>query len=109
VYGDFSLLLTGDAGEEAERDMLRSGRNLRSLVYKAGHHGAKSSSTAPFLEAVRPTYIVVSAGEGNRYGHPSPELLRRAANVGAAVLRTDELGSIEVITDGQAMWWESRD
>ena len=89
--------------------MLNSGRNPSAVVYKAGHHGAKSSSTAPFLEAVRPAYIVVSAGEGNRYGHPSSELLRRAANVGAAVLRTDELGSIEVITDGHAIWWESRD
>jgi len=107
IYGDFSLLLTGDAGEEAERDMLRSGRTLSALVYKAGHHGAKSSSTAPFLDAVRPAYIVVSAGEDNRYGHPSQELLRRAANVGAAVLRTDELGTIEVITDGEQMWWES--
>jgi beta-lactamase superfamily II metal-dependent hydrolase len=47
--------------------------------------GAKSSSTAPFLGAVRPSYIVVSAGEGNRYGHPSQELMRKAANVGAAV------------------------
>ena len=105
VYGNFSLLLTGDAGEEAERDMLRNGRDLSSLVYKAGHHGAKSSSTRSFLEAVRPGYIVVSAGEGNRYGHPSPELLGRAVNVGAAVLRTDELGTIEVISDGRAMWW----
>ncbi len=60
-----------------------------------------------FLEAVRPQVVVVSVGEGNRYGHPSEELLRRAANVGAAVLRTDELGTIEVITDGEQMWWES--
>lgn len=109
VYGDFSLLLTGDAGEEAERDMLRSGRELSAVVYKAGHHGAKSSSTTPFLEAVRPRYIAVSAGEGNRYGHPSLELLRRAEDVGAAVLRTDELGTIEVITDGREIWWESHD
>jgi competence protein ComEC len=104
-YGDFSLLLTGDAGEEAERDMLDSGRNLSSLVFKAGHHGAKTSSNGPFLDAVQPQYIVVSAGEGNRYGHPSPELLLRAANLGAAVLRTDTLGTIEVITDGEQMWW----
>ena len=41
------------------------------------------------------------------YGHPSQELLRRAANVGAAVLRTDELGSIEVVTDGREMWWQA--
>ncbi len=46
-------------------------------------------------------------GESNRYGHPSQELIRRAANVGAAVLRTDELGTIGVITDGEQMWWQS--
>lgn len=109
VYGDFSLLLTGDAGEEAEWDMLNSGRNLSAVVYKAGHHGARSSSTAPFLDAVRPGYVVVSAGEGNRYGHPSEELIKRAEDLGATVLRTDELGTIKLITDGQEMWWESQD
>ena len=107
LYGSFSLLLTGDAGESAEREMLSSGRPLASLVYQAGHHGAKTSSTTAFLEAVRPQYIVVSAGEGNRFGHPHEELLQRAADVGAAVLRTDKLGTIEVITDGKALWWEA--
>jgi competence protein ComEC len=77
------------------------------VVYKAGHHGARSSSGAAFLGAVRPQYVVVSAREGNNYGHPHPEVLERAADVGAAVLRTDQEGTIEVITDGQEMWWES--
>jgi competence protein ComEC len=108
LYGDFSMLLTGDAAEAAEREMLSSGRPLASLVYKAGHHGARDSSSAAFLEAVRPQYVVISAGESNRFGHPHEEVLRRAADVGAAVLRTDELGTIEVFTDGRAMWWESR-
>jgi competence protein ComEC len=75
------------------------------VVYKAGHHGAKSSSGAPFLRAINPQYVIVSAGEGNNYGHPHEEVLERAADMGAAVLRTDELGTIEVITDGEQMWW----
>jgi competence protein ComEC len=108
VYGDFSLLLTGDAGAAAEREMLASGRPLSAVVYKAGHHGARSSSSASFLRAVLPRYVVVSAGEGNNYGHPHEEMLDRAAEVGAAVLRTDELGTIEVITDGDVMWWEAK-
>ena len=53
------------------------------------------------------TVVVVSAGERNRYGHPHEEVLERAAEVGAAVLRTDEFDTIEVITDGEAMWWEA--
>lgn len=108
VYGDFTLLLTGDAEEPAEREMATSGRPLQALVFKAGHHGSRTSSNRFFLAAVRPQILVVSTGEGNGAGHPHPEVLQRAAEVGAAVLRTDELGTIEVITDGERMWWEAR-
>jgi competence protein ComEC len=107
VYGSFTFLFTGDAEERAEREMLATELPLQSLVFKAGHHGSSSSSTRPFLEAVRPQIIVVSAGVGNRFGHPHPEMLARAQAIGAAVLRTDELGTIEVITDGQMMWWQA--
>ena len=107
LYGDFSLLLTGDAGAAAERAMINNGRDLTSLVYKAGHHGAKSSSSLALLDAVRPQVMVVSAGAGNRYGHPDGDVLSRATEVGAAVLRTDELSTIKVISDGKAMWWQS--
>jgi competence protein ComEC len=107
IYGDFSMLLTGDAGEAAEREMLTLGRPLAALVYKAGHHGARSSSGMEFLKAVNPQYVVISAGEGNNYGHPHEEVLERVAEMGAAVLRTDELGTIEVISDGKQMWWKS--
>jgi competence protein ComEC len=58
---------------------------------------------------VQPQHIAVSAGEGNNYGHPHEEVLERAADFGAAELRTDELGTIEVVTDGEQMWWEARD
>lgn len=51
--------------------------------------------------------MVISVGEENRYGHPHPETLQRVTEVGAAVLRTDELGMIEVISDGQTMVWEA--
>lgn len=53
--------------------------------------------------------MIVSAGEANNYGHPYEEVLDRAADVGAAVLRTDELGTIELITDGEQIWWEAPD
>ena len=107
VYGDFSLLLTGDAEASAERKMLAAGRPLQALIYKAGHHGANTSSSKLFLEAIRPQYIVISAGEGNQYGHPHDEMLERAEAVGAAVLRTDQQGTIEIISDGQGIWWET--
>ena len=82
--------------------------SLSAVVYKAGHHGARSSSSKLFLNAVQPQYVVISAGEDNRFGHPHEETLDRFADLGAAVLPTDELGTIEVITDGEQMWWEVR-
>jgi competence protein ComEC len=105
AYGDFTLLLTGDAGVEAERDMVAGQLPLDALVFKAGHHGSRTSSHAFFLDQVHPQIMVVSAGVDNRYGHPHPEVLERATAAGAAVLRTDELGTIEVMTDGRQMWW----
>ena len=107
VYGDFSFLFTGDAEQVAEAEMLAAKRPLTSLVFKAGHHGSNSSSSLPFLQAVQPQIIIVSAGVDNRFGHPAPEMLERATAVGAVVLRTDELGSITVTTDGESMSWQA--
>jgi competence protein ComEC len=108
VYGNFTLLLTGDAESEAEQAMLANGYSLSAVVLKAGHHGSNTSSTAPFLAAVRPQVMVVSVGEDNNYGLPHPEMLQRANTMGVPVLRTDELGTIEVVTDGERMWWQAR-
>jgi competence protein ComEC len=105
AYGDFSLLLTGDAETKGEDAMLANGRPLQSLIFKAGHHGSRTSNSEAFLEAVRPSIIIISSGIENRFGHPHEEVLQRAVEVGAAVLRTDELGTIEVVTDGVGMWW----
>lgn len=107
VYGDFSLLLTGDVEENGEKLMLANGRVPRSLVFKAGHHGSRTSSTLSLLQAVQPQIIVVSAGADNHFGHPHVEVLERAQAVGAIVLRTDELGPIQVTTDGRTMWWQA--
>ena len=66
-----------------------------------------SSSSVPFLEAVRPQILIISVGADNKFGHPHPDVLERAQAMGTAVLRTDELGAIEVITDGRVMWWQA--
>ena len=106
-YGELSVLLTGDAGEAAEAAMARSGRPLASVVLKAGHHGAATSSGNAFLRAVAPQFVVISAGADNNYGHPAPEMLQRAVEIGATILRTDEMGTIEVESDGERMWWQT--
>jgi competence protein ComEC len=107
TYGSFSIVLPGDTEMLAEQAMIQSGRPLQAVVLKAGHHGSNTSSTTPFLSAVRPQVVVISAGQDNQFGHPHPEMLQRVADTGAIILRTDELGTIEVISDGQVMWWQT--
>ncbi|MCB8977608.1 MAG: ComEC/Rec2 family competence protein [Ardenticatenaceae bacterium] len=107
VYGDFTFLFTGDAEQAGEAEMLAAERPLSALVFKAGHHGSNSSSSMPMLQAVQPQIVIVSAGVDNRFGHPAPEMLERATAVGAVVLRTDELGTISVTTDGKTMSWQA--
>ncbi|MBO5302758.1 MAG: MBL fold metallo-hydrolase [Lachnospiraceae bacterium] len=100
-HGENSFLLVGDAGEEEEKDILSTGRNIQADVYKVGHHGSKTSTSAEFLEAVQPEYAVISVGEDNRYGHPSAEVLNQLRAQDIEVFRTDEQGSIVAKSDGK--------
>jgi competence protein ComEC len=104
VYGQFSALLTGDIGSETETLLVNSGQILRSNVLKVGHHGSKFSSAEAFLRAVKPAVALISVGQKNRYGHPTQEALERLRAVGARILRTDESGDIEVVSDGEKVW-----
>jgi competence protein ComEC len=101
-YGDRTILLPGDAEKEAERAMLaeHDEASLQADVLKVGHHGSKNSTMPDFLAAVRPQVAIISAGEENPYGHPSPELLRRLEAAGVRVVRTDHNGAVRVRTDG---------
>lgn len=103
TMGGTSFLLTGDAGPNTERALLDSGLDLHSAVLKAGHHGSAASTSADLLAAVRPRLVLVSVGEGNTYGFPSPALLARCGQVGADVLRTDLDGAVEIRTDGRTL------
>ncbi|GAB4275182.1 MAG: DNA internalization-related competence protein ComEC/Rec2 [Candidatus Promineifilaceae bacterium] len=107
AYGKFSLLLPGDLEEAGETAVMSQPGTLSSLVLKAGHHGANTSSSTAWLTAVQPQIIVISVGADNNFGHPHPDMLARAETAGAVVLRTDELGTIEVSTDGDVMWWQA--
>ncbi len=104
VYGDFSVLLTGDAGAAAEQTLLAQGAPVQSTVLKVGHHGSKSSSSAAFIQAVAAPLAAIQVGP-NRYGHPDTEVLDRLA--GSTILRTDEEGRIEISSDGREMWVET--
>lgn len=104
-FGKETLLLPGDAEKQAEHAMLEenSAEGLRAEVLKVGHHGSKNSTTEEFLQAVRPKIAIISDGEDNPYGHPSPELLQRLEAAGVRVLRTDRDGAVHIVTDGERL------
>jgi competence protein ComEC len=101
-YGERSILLPGDAEKQAEYAMLAENdpEALHADVLKIGHHGSKNSSMPEFLAAVGAQIGIISAGEQNPYGHPSPALLQRLEEDGMWVLRTDREGAVQVQTDG---------
>lgn len=101
VYGETAFLFTGDCEDAEEQTILASGRELKSTVLKAGHHGSAFSTTAAFLQAVDPDYAVIPVGLGNDNGHPAPSLLRRLKDAGVAVYRTDLQGTVICVSDGK--------
>jgi competence protein ComEC len=103
--GRVRFLLVGDAEREEEEWLLaRDAEQLHADVLKVGHHGSSTSSSAAFLDAVRPRLALVSVGAGNTYGHPSPDVLRALSSRGAQVLRTDRAGTVVVRTDGTRLF-----
>jgi len=100
-HGQTSFIFTGDGERELENWMVNSGQYLRANVLNLGHHGSRTSTTEDFLDAVSPRAVVISLAEDNRYGHPHQEVLDRLNDRGIRIYRTDQLGTIRMITDGQ--------
>ncbi len=102
-YGRTSVLFPGDAEVDAEEGMVaRYGALLDSDLLKAGHHGSKTSSSAEFLSMVTPAHTIISAGEGNSFGHPSGSVLERLGAMASIVNRTDLSGAAVYESDGTA-------
>lgn len=68
-------------------------------ILKVGHHGSKYSSSEKFIRAVSPEISIVSAGDKNRYGHPTKEALSRIGNIDESIYRTDKNGTIHLVID----------
>ena len=103
ALGRRAFLFTGDLERDSERLLLAEGRIGPADVLKVAHHGSATSTSPAFLDAVGPSVAVISSGAGNRYGHPSPQVLARLRNAGVRVLRTDVRGGAVVLTDGERL------
>ena len=102
--GEKSMLFTGDAEADVEKDLGDIGK---IDVLKVGHHGSDTSTSQEFLNFINPDLAIISVGEGNSYGHPSPFVLARLSALGAEVLRTDQGGSIRVdFQNDDFSWWK---
>lgn len=109
IYGDTSVMLTGDATKETEKIILSQAslaikenvQSVQSSVLKVGHHGSRTSTSKEFVEAVSPTFAVISDGKNNNYGHPSVETLNLLNSSGIKILRTDILGNILMKSNGK--------
>jgi competence protein ComEC len=104
TFGDHRVLLTGDLETGIEHLLTSEGRDLRADLLKIGHHGSRTSTSAPFLLRVRPVVGVISVGSTNPWGHPDAEVVRRLQDAGVDLYRTDRDGAVRFTTDGRSPW-----
>ena len=87
----------GDLGEEEERELVREKKLPKTDVYKASHHGSKTSNSAEILNALKPEIAVISCSMNNHYGHPGKETLERLEETGSFIYETRYLGQIKIM------------
>jgi competence protein ComEC len=99
TYGETSILLTGDSTWETEKILLGN-PSLDTDILKVGHHGSRTSTSYDFVKKVSPEYALISNGRDNSYGHPHEATLDTLKTLGVKVLRTDQVGTIILKSDG---------
>ena len=107
VYGNTSYVFAGDADAISEEEMCNNGLDISADVLKLNHHGSSYSNNKNFIDAVSPTYAVISVGAENSYGHPHKEVLEDMQQRGIEVYRTDYLGTIVITSDGNDITFQT--
>ncbi|MPW24627.1 DNA internalization-related competence protein ComEC/Rec2 [Alkalibaculum sp. M08DMB] len=100
-YNDISFLFMGDLENKGEKNLIENKKDISSVFLKIGHHGSKTSTGKEFLSTVNPVYGIISVGKDNRYNHPNQEVLELLDNKGVNYFRTDQVGAIEINTNGE--------
>ncbi len=91
------VLLTGDIGQREEAVLVATvPAALRADAVLVAHHGSAGSSGADWVQAVSPRLAIVSAGHGNRFGHPRPDVVQRWRAAPAEVLNTADSGALRL-------------
>lgn len=98
------FLLTGDLDILREQALVERGLIVDIDVLKVGHHGSKTSTSDELLQASLPEMAIISVGNNNSYGLPSPQVVTKIEQFGSQVLRTDKMGDVVIETDGQRYW-----
>lgn len=103
TYGEFSMLCTGDVEGEGEELLMKRMQGEAYDVLKVAHHGSQHSTSEKFIQRCSPTIALISAGEGNSYGHPHKELLKRLEKAKCRIYDTRKNGAIMLQTDGNSL------
>jgi competence protein ComEC len=107
TFQRFSMLLAADIEYLGATRVACLGDEIHSIVLKVPHHGSAGDAGGGLVETVRPALAVISVGENNQFGHPSPETLRELEAVGAKVMRTDRDGAVTIRVQGDRWWAEA--
>ena len=99
TYKNFKALFTGDA-------QALTLEKIDSIIgkidfLKVPHHSSKTGLNSEILNILYPKIAVISVGKNNKYGHPNPFTLELLKNLSIRTLRTDQVGDIEIISDGK--------
>ncbi len=99
-YGATRVLFTSDIQHATERWLLGHSTALHADILQIPHHGSRTSTLPAFVERVRPQVGIISAGAGNPYGHPHPEVLQTLEQRHIQIYRTDKHGAVTITSDG---------
>ncbi|MGH9857879.1 MAG: ComEC/Rec2 family competence protein, partial [Acidobacteriota bacterium] len=102
TYGKFSVLFTGDSQAVGLEDALPQ-MTTAITVLQVPHHGSATGLDKDVLEQINPHLAVISVGAENRYNHPHPSILGLLKDENIPIRRTDLVGDVEVVSDGEVI------